>query len=87
MSPPTGTRRAPQRTVTELPTRSGAGTVAERELRRQLVQLQKENAALNDRVLQKSAELQSARVQIDKTMVTVVELKSQLAQLNNEMDF
>ncbi len=87
VSPPTGTRRAPQRTVTELPTRSGAGTVAERELRRQLVQLQKENAALNDRVLQKSAELQSARVQIDKTMVTVVELKSQLAQLNNEMDF
>lgn len=71
----------------EPPSRSGTGGSTLAELRRQVAQLQKENSDLNERYIKKSAELQSARVQIDKTMVTVVELKSQLAQLNNEMDF
>lgn len=84
VAPPV-TKRTTQRT-TELSPRSGPSTVTERELRRQIAQLQKENSELNERYLQKSAEVQSARVQIDKTMVTVVELKSQLAQINSELE-
>ena len=51
-----------------------------RELRRELAQARAENKELTDRLLKKSAELQSALVEVDKTKVNVVELKSQLAQ-------
>ena len=51
-----------------------------RELRRELSQARAENKDLTDRLLKKSAELQSALVEVDKTKVNVVELKSQLAQ-------
>ncbi|HVJ57353.1 MAG TPA: hypothetical protein VM574_05920, partial [Terrimicrobiaceae bacterium] len=51
-----------------------------RELRRELAQVRAENKELTDRLLKKSAELQSALVEVDKTKVNVVELKSQLAQ-------
>jgi Flp pilus assembly protein TadD len=58
-------------------------TVADRELRelrRELAQARSENKELHDRLVKKSAELQSALVEVDKTKVSVVELKSQLAQ-------
>jgi tetratricopeptide (TPR) repeat protein len=89
--PPT----AQKRTVREPPRASVRGddltaarsssttTAAERELRelrRELAQARAENKELNDRLLKKSAELQSALVEVDKTKVNVVELKSQLAQ-------
>ena len=51
-----------------------------RELRRELAQARAESKDLTDRLLKKSAELQSALVEVDKTKVNVVELKSQLAQ-------
>lgn len=87
VNPPPVTRRNPRSTSTiETPTRSSGTTSSERDLRRQLAQLQKDYADLNDRFLQKSAELQSARVEIDKTMVTVVEQKSQIAQMNSELE-
>jgi Flp pilus assembly protein TadD len=57
--------------------------VAERELRdlrRQLAQARAENQEAHDRLLKKSAELQSAQIEVDKTKVNVVELKAQLAQ-------
>ena len=46
-----------------------------RELRRELAQARTENKELTDRLLKKSAELQSALVEVDKTKVNVVELK------------
>lgn len=92
VAPPRGTSRPTTGTrstsvTTDGPQRptSGGGTIG--ELRRQIAQLKKENSDLNDRYMQRTAELQSARTQIDKTMVTVVELKAQVAHLNNEMDF
>ncbi|HEY5743247.1 MAG TPA: hypothetical protein VIS99_11960, partial [Terrimicrobiaceae bacterium] len=51
-----------------------------RELRRELAQARSENKELNERLLKKSAEVQSAFLEVDKTKVSVVELKSQLAQ-------
>ena len=59
---------------------SNTTSAAERELRRELAQARSENKELTDRLLKKSAELQSALVEVDKTKVNVVELKSQLAQ-------
>jgi tetratricopeptide (TPR) repeat protein len=90
---------APKRTVRE-PTRSapfddnrpvgrGGPSVAERELldlRRQLAQAQGENEKLNERLLKKSADLQSALVEVDKTKVNVVELKAQLAQATSSLE-
>lgn len=68
----------------------GRGVPAEvrelRELRRELAQARTENKELNDRLLRKSAELQSALVEVDKTKVNVVELKSQLAQTTTSLE-
>ena len=69
----------------------GRGVPAEverelRELRRELAQARAENKDLNDRFLKKSAELQSALVEVDKTKVNVVELKSQLAQTTTSLE-
>ena len=68
--------------------RDGPG-VAERELRdlrRQLAQARAENENLNERLLKKSADLQSALVEVDKTKVSVVELKAQLAQTTSSLE-
>jgi tetratricopeptide (TPR) repeat protein len=80
-------REAPRASVRrDDPTAGGspsATSAAERELRelrRELAQVRTENKELTDRLLKNSAELQSALVEVDKTKVNVVELKSQLAQ-------
>ena len=85
VNPPPVTRRN-TRSTTEASARSSGLTSGERDLRRQFAQLQKDYADLQERFQQKSAELQSARVEIDKTMVTVVEQKSQIAQMNSELE-
>jgi Flp pilus assembly protein TadD len=63
--------------------------VAEREirdLRSQLAQVRLENEQLNERLVKRSADLQSALVEVDKTKVSVVELKSQLAQATSALE-
>jgi len=62
--------------------RSGSTSVDRqfRNLRDQLADAHVENERLNERLLKKSGDLQSALVEVDKTKVTVVELKSQLTQ-------
>ena len=95
--PPTAQRR----TVREAPRASlrrddltarrspSAMSAAERELqglRRELAQARAENKDLTDRLLKKSAELQSALVEVDKTKVNVVELKSQVAQVTAALE-
>ena len=57
-----------------------------RDLRRQLAQARAENQDVNERLLKKSAELQSALVEVDKTKVNVVELKAQLAQAASALE-
>ncbi len=88
---------APKRGVNE-PVRStsldrsaarGGLSVAERELRdlrSQLAQTRAENESLNERLLKKSADLQSALLEVDKTKVSVVELKAQLAQTTSSLE-
>lgn len=49
-------------------------------LRRQLSDARKENERLQERLASQAAELKSALVAVDRTKVTVVELKAQLAQ-------
>ena len=68
--------------------RGGPGVAARelRDLRRQLAQTQAENEKLNERLLKKSADLQSALVEVDKTKVSVVELKAQLAQTTSSLE-
>jgi tetratricopeptide (TPR) repeat protein len=56
------------------------------ELRRELSRARSENNDLQERLLKKSAELQSALVEVDKTKVNVVELKSQLAQTTASLE-
>jgi tetratricopeptide (TPR) repeat protein len=71
------------------PVGRGGPSVAERELldlRRQLAQAQAENEKLNERLLKKSADLQSALLEVDKTKVSVVELKGQLAQTASSLE-
>jgi tetratricopeptide (TPR) repeat protein len=71
------------------PVDRGGVSIAERELldlRRQLAQTQAENEKLNERLLKKSADLQSALVEVDKTKVSVVELKAQLAQATSSLE-
>ena len=59
----------------------GAGTAAAtRRMRRS------ENQSLNEQFLKKSAEQQSALLEVDKTKVNVVELKSQLAQATSSLE-
>ncbi len=90
---------APKRSVNE-PVRStslddnrpvgrGGLSVAERELRdlrSQLAQARAENETLNERLLKKSADLQSALTEVDKTKVSLVELKAQLAQTASSLE-
>lgn len=73
----------PGRTATPRPTPaqqppSSGGDVA--GLRRQLADVRAENERLQEKLARQSAELKSALFEIDRTKVTVVELKAQLAQ-------
>jgi tetratricopeptide (TPR) repeat protein len=54
--------------------------------RKELAGLRTDNAKLNDRLEKSTAELKSARVEVDRTKVNVVELKSQLAQANDAVE-
>lgn len=92
--PPSAQKRATResaRTSThdeDLPVGRGV-TAADRELRelrRELAQARTENKELNERLTKKSAELQSALVEVDKTKVSVVELKSQVAQTTASLE-
>ncbi len=86
--PPSGSRRPTTRVTPpvvgeQVSASRGGSSVVERqfrELRNQLAEARAENEKLSERLLKKSAEFQSARVEVDKTKVTVVELKAQLAQ-------
>ena len=91
VKPPSAPKRAPARTAPledNPPIDRGGLTVANelRDLRRQLAQARSENENLNERLLKKSAELQSALVEVDKTKVSVVDLKAQLAQTNSSLE-
>ncbi|MGA7882604.1 MAG: tetratricopeptide repeat protein [Terrimicrobiaceae bacterium] len=99
VNPPVNPPLAPKRSVGEParaapPPRNGstvreAPGVAEREirdLRRQLSQARVENEQLNERLVKRSADLQSALVEVDKTKVSVVELKAQLAQASASLE-
>ncbi|MFZ4774600.1 MAG: hypothetical protein ACOYM3_04510, partial [Terrimicrobiaceae bacterium] len=55
-------------------------------LRQQLAASRAENERLNDKLSTQAAELKSALVAVDKTKVTVVELKAQLAQAQDAME-
>ncbi len=55
-------------------------------LRQQLVASRAENERLTDKLSTQAAELKSALVAMDKTKVTVVELKAQLAQAQDAME-
>lgn len=54
-------------------------------LRQQLASARADNDRLQDRLTRQAAELQSALLAVDKTKVTVVELKAQLAQAQDAM--
>ncbi len=54
-------------------------------LRQQLATAKAENDALRERLTRQTAELKSALYAVDKTKVTVVELKAQLAQAQDAM--
>ncbi len=93
VTPPIGASRSPRRTTASVTTtpspapriRSG-GTAAEQELRRQVAELRQENERLNEKFQQKSAELKSAKMEVEKTKVTVVEFKAQYAQIREELE-
>ena len=91
--PPRGSKNLPRpvrpATVESSPVpRSGSTSVDRqlRDLRDQLADARTENERLNERLLKKSADLQSALVEVDKTKVTVVDLKSQLTQATTALE-
>jgi len=55
-------------------------------LRKELAAANKENQHLSERLARTDANLKSALVQVDKTKVTVVELRAQLAQSNDALE-
>ncbi len=55
-------------------------------LRQQVSALRAENERLQEKLTSQSAELMSARFAVDRTKVTVVELKAQLAQAQDAME-
>ncbi len=95
--PPVTTTPGPRQTrppaspdLSSAPT-SGSPTLANalRELvaaKKELSAMQADNKKLNDRLEKASADLKSARVEVDRTKVNVVELKSQLAQANDAIE-
>ncbi|TSA31824.1 MAG: hypothetical protein D4R65_10590 [Verrucomicrobiaceae bacterium] len=71
------------------PRTSSASTVPTSEaslLRQQLAAAKAENDRLKDKLASQSAELKSALFAVDKTKVSVVELKAQLAQAEDAME-
>lgn len=70
---------------------AGSPTLANalRELvaaRKELSDLRNDNKKLSDRLEKSAADVRSARVEVDRTKVSVVELKSQLAQANDAIE-
>lgn len=55
-------------------------------LRQQLAGARAENERLKEKLARQAAELQSSRFEVDKTKVSVVELKAQLAQAQDAME-
>lgn len=94
--PPVTTAPAPRRSGAPLPTTSlppsGGSAALSRALeeiaalRQQLAEAQRESERLARRAEKAEAELKSARVEVDRTKVTVVELKSQLAQVTQTLE-
>lgn len=73
-------------TATPRPTPSTTGISGDTSsLRQQLAAAKAENNALRERLTRQEAELKSALYAVDKTKVTVVELKAQLAQAQDAM--
>lgn len=70
---------------TPLPTSTGV-TGASQAQRQQMAALREENDQLKERLARQAAELKSALFAVDKTKVTVVELKAQLAQAQDAME-
>lgn len=93
VTPPVGAARSPRRSTTAItatpspvPRIRSGGTSTEQELRRQVAELRQENERLNEKFQQKSAELKSAKMEVEKTKVTVVEFKAQYAQIREELE-
>jgi len=93
VTPPARTSRSqisrPQQwpvTSEDSSTYSSGGESSSRTLRRQLADAQRDNARLTDKLDKVIAERQSALLEVDKTKVTVVELKSQLSQLSEVLE-
>ena len=78
--PAGGTRPPASPRATPVPTSEFAA------LRQQLAAARTENERLQDKLGRQAAEITSARVEIDKRKVTVVELKAQLAQAQDAME-
>lgn len=87
--------RRPQPPQQELPQRRTTersydvnGSVAQElyKLRKELAAANKENQRLNERILRSDANLKSALLEVDRTKVTVVELRAQLAQSNDALE-
>ncbi|MEI6034446.1 MAG: tetratricopeptide repeat protein [Verrucomicrobiae bacterium] len=55
-------------------------------LRQQLAGARSENERLKEKLARQAAELQSARFEVDKTKISVVELKAQLSQAQDAME-
>lgn len=83
-TPAAPVRRAPQDLPLPDATAAGSGSEAA-ALRRQLAEQRRENEALRERLDRQSAELKSALFAVDRTKVTVVELRSQLAQTQDAL--
>jgi Flp pilus assembly protein TadD len=89
--PASANRNAPVRPIARAdnpaPDRDSVAVEREvRELRRQLADARSENQSLNEQLQKRSAEQQSALLEVDKTKVNVVELKSQLAQATSSLE-
>jgi len=66
------------------PTSASTSEVA--SLRQQLSVAQRENERLQESLIQQAGELRSARTEIDRTKVNVVDLRAQLAQAQDTME-
>lgn len=68
------------------PDSGGTSSREARDLRRQLEELQRQNNALKEKLTTKDAELQAARVVIDREKVDKVEAEVQLAQVTDMLE-
>jgi len=83
----TTTPLSPGRGTTSRPTSASPTSTGDSPaLRKQLAEALKENERLKDKLARQAADLTSARFEIDRTKVTVVELKAQLAQAQDAFE-